>query len=192
MNASVRQGFAAPAKLFLGLAQAQEKIMQLQDMFSQISARHKSAEQVSSWNGTEQHCSVFLRHVSWQGIKRIHAAFPRSNNPIRHIYLQVPAMGPMTFFGSLSYASPYLAASSTCIAAWTVSLYFAGSSDRNGHAHHGYFMDHRHISWLHESTFCRLYRASYDLTFAIYRMSEFMVDIPIYRIVSSPAISCGA
>ena len=29
--------------------------MQLQDMFSQISARHKSAEQVSSWNGTEQH-----------------------------------------------------------------------------------------------------------------------------------------
>jgi len=48
LNASVRQGFAAPAKLFLGLAQAQEKIMQLQDMFSQISARHKSAEQVSS------------------------------------------------------------------------------------------------------------------------------------------------
>ena len=118
--------------------------------------------------------------------------FPRSNNPIRHIYLQVPAMGPMTFFGSLSYASPYLAASSTCIAAWTVSLYFAGSSGHNGHAHHGYFMDHRHISWLHESTFCRLYRASHDLTFVIYRMSEFMVDIPIYRIVSSPAISCSA
>ena len=100
--------------------------------------------------------------------------------------------GTDDLFGSLSYASPYLAASSTCIAAWTVSLYFAGSSDRNGHAHHGYFMDHRHISWLHESTFCRLYRASYDLTFVIYRMSEFMVDIAIYRIVSSPAISCGA
>ena len=44
--------------------------MQLRDMFSQISARHKSAEQVSSWNGTEQHCSVFLRHVSWQGIQQ--------------------------------------------------------------------------------------------------------------------------
>lgn len=100
--------------------------------------------------------------------------------------------GTDDLFGSLSYASPYLAASSTCIAAWTVFLYFAGSSDRNGHTHHGYFMDHRHISWLHESTFCRLYRASYDLTFVIYRMSEFMVDIPIYRIVSSPAISCGA
>lgn len=54
--------------------------------------------------------------------------------------------GTDNFFDSLSYASPYLAASSTCIAAWTVSLYFAGSSDRNGHAHHGYFMDHRHIS----------------------------------------------
>ena len=100
--------------------------------------------------------------------------------------------GTDDLFDSLSYASPYLAASSTCIAAWTVSLYFAGSSDRNGHTHHGHFMDHRHISWLHESTFCRLHRASHDLTFVIYRMSEFMVDIPIYRIVSSPAISCGA
>lgn len=100
--------------------------------------------------------------------------------------------GTDDLFDSLSYASPYLAASSTCIAAWTVSLYFAGSSDRNGHTHHGYFMDHRHISWLHESTFCRLHRASHDLTFVIYRMSEFMVDIPIYRIVSSPAISCSA
>ena len=68
--------------------------------------------------------------------------------------------GTDDLFGSLSYASPYLAVSSTCIAAWTVFLYFAGSSDRNGHTHHGYFMDHRHISWLHESTFCRLYRAS--------------------------------
>lgn len=46
--------------------------------------------------------------------------------------------GTDDLFGSLSYASPYLAASSTCIAAWTVSLYFAGSSDWNGHAHHGY------------------------------------------------------
>ena len=34
-----RQGFAAPAKFLLELAQAQEKIMQLQDMLSRISVR---------------------------------------------------------------------------------------------------------------------------------------------------------
>ena len=70
MNASVRQGFAAPAKFLLELAQAQEKIMQLQDMLSRISVRHKSTERVSSWRGTGQHCSVFLRHVFWQGIQQ--------------------------------------------------------------------------------------------------------------------------
>ena len=56
--------------------------MQLQDMFSQISARHKSAEQVSSWHETEQHCSVFLRHVSWQGIRQ------RQDSNDRHTWLR--------------------------------------------------------------------------------------------------------
>lgn len=92
---------------------------------------------------------------------RMSNTFPRSDNPIRYHTPLGACYGTDDFFDSLSYASPYLAVSSTCITAWTVSLYFAGSSDRSGHTHRGCFMDHRHINWLLESTFCRLYRASY-------------------------------
>lgn len=106
--------------------------------------------------GSAAYCSSSAYILLWMP-----NTFPRSDNPIRYHTPLGACYGTDDFFGSLSYASPYLAASSTCIAAWTVSLYFAGSSDRNGHTHHGYFMDHRHISWLLESTFCRLHRASY-------------------------------
>ena len=39
-------------------------------MFFQTSAKRRSAARVSSWHGTGQHCSVFLRHVFWQGIQQ--------------------------------------------------------------------------------------------------------------------------
>lgn len=59
---------------------------------------------------------------------RMSNTFPRSDNPIRYHTPLGACYGTDDFFDSLSHASPYLAVSSTCITAWTVSLYFAGSS----------------------------------------------------------------
>ena len=50
----------------LDLAQALERIRQLQDMLCQISARHRLAAQVSSWHGTVSytHLDVYKRQMS--------------------------------------------------------------------------------------------------------------------------------
>ena len=69
--------------------------MQLQDMLSRISVRHKSTERVSSWHGTGQHCSVFLRHVFWQGIQQ------RQDSSSRRTWLRCKGMSQVagaTFF----------------------------------------------------------------------------------------------
>lgn len=106
--------------------------------------------------GSAAYCSSSAYILLWMP-----NTFPRSDNPIRYHTPLGACYGTKDFFDGFSHASPYSAISSTHIAVRTVSLYFAGSSDRNGHTHHGHFMDHRHISWLLESTFCRLHRASY-------------------------------
>ena len=73
--------------------------------------------------GSAAYCSSSAYILLWMP-----NTFPRSDNPIRYHTPLGACYGTDDFFDSLSHASPYLAVSSTCITAWTVSLYFAGSS----------------------------------------------------------------